>query len=1313
MLKTTITIYFIFTISIYCQTLTSIYPSSQRVHEYIELHGSGFGTTQGASLVRFTDGTEVWDGGKAYVWRDNFIRIRVPVGKLDGGAVVPISKGMLEVYVETSAGISGALSFQITTITTGSLEFRQLTEISGDQDISTVLGSPNLNYARSKDADLADVNGDGFMDILDNNSSNIENNSHGVIHINNQDKTFTAIALEKLESSETGSFATTPTGGDYIGDETSYDADMFDINNDRLPDVLQTASKNPVPLDGNHNPRIRILVNDPANPGAFFEETVARLALGSLGTIGCPDDIDHADVNNDGWLDFLVTMRTAPAHCPGNTSVTQVFINRGGGNYDTPQSLSAPANISTHDAFFIDANDDGFEDIVLCNEYPFASAFSQLFLHDGSSSDTPYSPDVFFSVDATTNAHASTGAAADFNGDGLLDFVLAHDDVHLFLNDPDNPGDFMNIPGTAGYDATKPVNPTTLPAGSGSPFYYDIESGDIDLDGDVDVVAASLRPFTESNVQVWLNNGSGVFTNATPTSSHDLLPGNMAYQWLSSDLLDFDMDGDLDLYVSGADGTGVGPDPGFGKVPNLLFENLLIGLDIVKPRQPQPAYAGSATGGRKVLVILRNNLPISGPAPSDFVISVDGTALDPSATVTGAQIEAEYWLLVQMPAKPNGCYSLEVSLVSDPVIKAVELDALCYNDDRLFDRAVAIDRTTSMLYNSVTEVYETEKLDAARAAGNFFVNLSEDNDRIGVTSFNRNLDDGDGVTEQHEMARTDWAMTPAFESPTMTDNRINAISAINSIYPDGTYFPYQTTIGAGLKEAWTEIQDEGDIDHEWEIVLLSDGIENYAPFWSEVEPGPPLVLPIKPDIVSADPHVTVHTVAVGQDADTPLLMDIASSTGGQFFNLYEGTGSFGLISRLASVYKYIDEEMRDEQRFFYREDVPDPVYYTDPDYAEIPDSIKQGRKSVRVDSFYVPTGFESITVGFHWNRNYAISQAVLFDPMFSVVLPSPPVRTIQTNPKHKTYRIRDPRPGWYYYRIDLGTESPFEFFVTASGITDLLAKARPGNVREVSPGNFEIPIRVIVGDFEPVRFASISGDVVLPDKTRIPITLYDDGSHEDGIGNDAIYSQVFAHTMPGGYTAELVTTGISNRNEPFTRYSILSWAFPGANQDPDEPVNDGEPRDTTGRDVALSFHVGSSHPLSKFDERADANIHLRIDASYPLRKNLRVLMLLGFSQFTADYSTGLDNEWWSNASINLQNNFSTSTEMSYYIQGGAGIYKPKSGSSASGLNVGFGGRLPLASGPFTVEFGLDYHRIFEDRNVNFATAQLGVVWRGK
>ncbi len=1292
------------------QSITSVNPPAQRVHDYIEITGSNFGTSQGNSLVRFTDGTEIWDAGLAYVWQDNYIKIRVPVGKLDGGSPLPMSSTDLQVYVDKTSGISNTKSFRLIKLDTPNMEFRQLTAISGsDEDVSTVLGSPNLNSARTKDAEVADVNGDGWPDLNDNNSNNEQNNSHSVLRLNEHDKTFSAIKLEPLNSGDTGNFATEiNAGGDFFEDHTSYDADYADITGDRLPDLLQTAANNV----GGTDHRIRLLINNRGGvPGQFTEETAARMPANAFGAVGCPDDVDHVDMDGDGDIDFAVTLRTATGFCSGDTSEIRVFENTGSGNFAAPIVITSRTGNSTHDVFWFDANHDGFYDLIAANEWDNLPSDGtdvrvQLFLNDGANN---------FSENRTFNIAGTAGDQADFNADGLMDFVVGRTEVKIYLTRPDSPC-LTNPASQCTYDEI-----TLVPAGGNNPF-YDLEPGDINNDGLVDVVGARILS-VPSNVPIFINNGDGTFTEITGGDASTILPGhNGDYQRLSADLLDFDLDGDLDLYLTGQDGEDSAPSgTGFGRGPNQLYENLTIGLDIVYPKFGNPAYAGSATGGRKVLLNIRANVVVEDLLPSDFIIEVDGIALDPSAIITGSQIEQEYWLLVQMPAKVDGLYSLEVSLTDDPEISDLEPEALEYAEERLFDRSLAIDRTTSMLYNSVTEVFETEKMDAAKAAANFFVNLSEDNDKIAVTSFKRNLDDGDGVVEQNEMARTDWAMTDGFDTATSTDNRDLAINVVNNLQPDGTYFPYQTTIGAGLLEALNEVQDEGNPDHEYEIVLLSDGIENLAPFWEKVEAGPPVVMPIRPEVLGADPDVRVHTIAVGQDADALLLLDIANDTGGQFFNMYEGTASYGLISRLASVYKYIDEEMRGEQRFHYKEGIPEAITIQKSPFNPQSTAVIH-RKRIRVDSLYVPQGFESVSLGFHWNLKNSIEQINLYDPNLALMLASPPGRTIHSDPNHKIYKIRDPEPGWYYYTVDLATTEYFEFMVIGSGITDLLALGKKGTLKETSPGFYEIPLRVVVGDSEPVLFCNISGDVTLPDKSHVPISLKDDGAHEDGRNSDAIYGELFKHSMPGGYFASLTATGISSLNEPFTRHIYLSWYFPGLEPDPDEPEERDDPdgdisifwpdSDSVKRSLIWGFKVGSSHPLGKFNDYADANIHLRLDATYPVRPNLNAVMMAGFSQFTSDFSSARDNEWWSNLSVNAQFYTNMASGWFSYLQAGPGYYYQKSGSGGSvGFNAGLGGIIPLASGPFAINFGMDYHRVFDDNDVNFITAQLGIMLR--
>ena len=524
--------------------LDSVAPSRQRVYAYITLRGEGFGPyTPGTSEVVFETDEISITGGTPYVWRDDVIRIRVPAGDRIGDLVQPIPRTPLRVSVVAVDGTSGPQPFDVIAVTTSALSFVERTEIVSDRDVSKFLGAPVLNLARTKDAEVGDVNGDGYPDLVDNNSNNETNRTHCVLRINEGGGSFSAIDLEPINPGDEGVFATTiPPGGDYMRNATTYDADLADLDNDGLPDYIQTAARGADP------DRLRILMNNHEGvPGRFLEDTAAW--LGSQALDGCPDDLAHADVDNDGWVDVAVCLRTAHGDCGGDTSTVLIFLNEQGQSFADPITLSAPSGISSHDVFFLDANDDGYKDVFMVNE---TGSISQLFLHDGK-------PEPGFVLHRSFGFAAHSGDAADFNGDGLDDFALASlRTATVFLNDPDEPGAFTPSP--------LPDVPTGL---------YDLEPGDINLDGAIDVVGAAITNDGDDTVRIWINDGEGNFTNVTDPGAGVLLPGVGDYQRLSADLLDVDLDGDLDLYIVGADGQDVGDGNGFGRVPNQFYESTL------------------------------------------------------------------------------------------------------------------------------------------------------------------------------------------------------------------------------------------------------------------------------------------------------------------------------------------------------------------------------------------------------------------------------------------------------------------------------------------------------------------------------------------------------------------------------------------------------------------------------------------------------------------------------------------------------------------------------------------------------------------
>ena len=525
--------------------IDAITPNVQRVYDFIVITGSGFGAYEpGVSTVHFTAGDVTIEGGLPYLWRDDYIKLRVPVGDRVDGQATPIPKTNLTVTIVTPDGTSPGAAFRVHYRPGATLRFQQRTMIAGNRDVSTFLGEPNFNIARTKDGEVADINGDGWPDLMDNNSNNETNGTHGVVRLNRGDGTgFDAFEFEPLNANDNGEFlAVVPKGGDYMGNKTTYDADLVDLNHDGFPDYVQSVARGP------DDHRLRILLNNREGTGGLFMEATSDW-LDTESFDGCPDDVAHTDVNYDGWVDVATSLRTVFGECGGDEGSIVLFINEEGTSFaKPPQQYFGPDGRSAHDVFFIDANHDGFKDMCLVTEQ---GSISPVFYHDGADN-----PD--FAEGSIFDVRAFSGEAADFNADGVEDAVLSGlSDAWVFINDPDSPGDWDR---------------TTLPDGTFG--LYDVQPADLDLDGDLDIIVCGIISNADDSIRIYGNNGDGTFVNWTP-SARDLLPFNAPYQRLSGDPLDFDGDGDLDLYITGADSQDVGDGGGFGRVPNQFYENTL------------------------------------------------------------------------------------------------------------------------------------------------------------------------------------------------------------------------------------------------------------------------------------------------------------------------------------------------------------------------------------------------------------------------------------------------------------------------------------------------------------------------------------------------------------------------------------------------------------------------------------------------------------------------------------------------------------------------------------------------------------------
>ena len=186
-----------------------------------------------------------------------------------------------------------------------------------------------------------------------------------------------------------------------------------------------------------------------------------------------------------------------------------------------------------------DLNGDGRVDLLFANGGDYETAGtpiqSRIFFNQGAGK--PFKEGTA-QVFGDTKMLARVIKVRDVNGDTYPDMVVGAPfqmQSHLYLSD--GKGNFK--------DMTKSYLPQ-MKASVG-----DIEFGDVDSDGDLDMVLANWgdgSPMQNSGGRtlLWLNDGKGQFTDATSTNMPNTL---VKFSW-ELELVDVDNDYDLDLLVS-------------------------------------------------------------------------------------------------------------------------------------------------------------------------------------------------------------------------------------------------------------------------------------------------------------------------------------------------------------------------------------------------------------------------------------------------------------------------------------------------------------------------------------------------------------------------------------------------------------------------------------------------------------------------------------------------------------------------------------------------------------------------------------------
>lgn len=430
-----------------------------------------------------------------------------------------------------------------------------------------------------------------------------------------------------------------------------------DLDNDGDTDLLQSGIGTAI---NGSAARASVFLNDGA--GNF------TLQIQNFNNFSSTEGLLMSDLDNDQDLDIIITASNRTDFYRNNGQAQFVFVP------NTPFLPSFQGDLIAGDV-----DGDGDNDVIQFGKSGSGTAapyFALLFFNDGSgaftqSQNTPFLPFKNLKLDFI-----------DLEGDGDLDILSfggnINDSAQVAIFENDGAGNYSIFP-----------NSNIAPH-----IADEISIGDIDNDGDQDVLISGVIDGFIPKTALYINNGNGQFSELNNTPFPDIFSSSNA-------LADLDNDNDLDILLVGSAAGGL------PNIFSIIFENLgnsafiasdsLIGVYI-----PANTIADFNGDGKKDIIIqgfndntnIYWNVSLISGVIENFNISF---SVFPNPTTNVISVKADYKLIgtpynvydklgkrvlsgrinkeityIEMGNLPGGIYMLSVGDNMKPISKIIK-----------------------------------------------------------------------------------------------------------------------------------------------------------------------------------------------------------------------------------------------------------------------------------------------------------------------------------------------------------------------------------------------------------------------------------------------------------------------------------------------------------------------------------------------------------------------------------------------------------------------------------------------------------------